>query len=177
MHSQLSAGRNLIFGNNNGKGVTIGGTNYGQYGVSANFIGSDAYVKTNVSCGALAELKKQQHQTENKIKLSSKELALLETMLNKIKNKGTPTTLGQVVLKKAKKIFDEINAIKAKISELDNLLKKINNNLTLCQNAIIQVNNKLYSNVHITINDVNSVSNREHEQSIISCTDYQIQFN
>jgi len=78
MHSQVSAGRNLIFGNNNGKGVTIGGTNYGQYGVSANFIGSDAYVKTNVSCGALAELKKQQHQTENKIKLSSKELALLE---------------------------------------------------------------------------------------------------
>jgi len=177
MHSQLSAGRNLIFGDDNGKGVVIGGINFGKYGISANVIGSDAYVKTTIECGNQQTIKKQQHKIQKRIKRFRNELALLETMLNKIKSKGTPTTLGKVILKKAKKIFDEINKNKDIINDLELKLKSIDNELSLSQHVKIHAHKKLYSNVHITINGVHSISNREHEETIISCEDYQLQFN
>jgi uncharacterized protein (DUF342 family) len=41
----------------------------------------------------------------------------------------------------------------------------------------ISVNKKLYPNVHITVNDVNVVTKREHEKTVISCEDYEIKFN
>ena len=67
--------------------------------------------------------------------------------------------------------------MKKHIIEFEEQLLAVKNELNLSKNAKIKIHKKLYPNVHITINDINTISNREHEQCIISCKDYEIHFN
>jgi uncharacterized protein (DUF342 family) len=177
MHSQLSAGENIIIGNNNGKGALIGGHSSAKKGLITNTLGSAAYVITHVSCGNIAELKKLNKRISNFLKRTKSELTLLEAVLTKIKNKGSPTKVGDVVLQKAKKIHDEINELKRKTLSAESKIIEVHKELLLSKSVKININKKLFPNVHITINGINTVSKREREQAVISCEDYEINFN
>lgn len=177
MHSQLNAGENIVIGNNNGKGVLIGGNSNAKTGLTTNILGSAAYVITHIHCGKINEVKLLNKKIISFLKRTKSELNLLETVLTKIKNKGSPTKVGSVVLQKAKKVHDEIIELKQKIPIAETELIAAKKELFLNRSVKINVNKRLFPNVHITINDVNSVSKREHEQTIISCENYELIFN
>jgi uncharacterized protein (DUF342 family) len=177
MHSQLSAGENIVVGNNNGKGVLIGGISIAKAGLTSNVLGSEAYVITRLNCGNSDEAKRLNKKVNNFLKRTKNELDLLEAVLIKIKSKGSPIKVGSVILEKAKKIHDEINKLKRKILKAETKLAALKKELFLSSNAKVSVNKKLYPNVHITINVANVVIKREHEQCVLSCEDYEIKFN
>ncbi len=177
MHSQLAAGKHLNFGHNNGKGAVIGGTAFAQYSINANLMGSEAYIKTTVECGPLRELKRVRKKTLGKLVRTQSEYSLLSNILEKIKNQGTPSTVGKVILKKAKKIHHEVKIIEQNIVQLEQQLELIKKQLTLTENANITINKKLYPNVHLTLNDVHHVNNREHDPCTIHSEGYEIHFN
>lgn len=177
MHSLLRAGENIIIGSNNGKGVLIGGTSYASFSIKANVIGSNAYVSTNIRCGSMRSIKKLYKKTRSEFNRRESELSLLSTLLNKIKSQGSPSTVGTVVLKKAKILHDEINKLKQSIIDYEAKLHVLENEMHNTQHAKIKIQKKLYPNVHITINNAQILCNREHESTIIHCEKYQIQFN
>ena len=177
MHSQLHSDGLILLGHNNGKGVVIGGKSYAQLGLTAKVIGSEAYVKTDVACGSLSSSKKQYNVLHIDIKRSKSELMLLNNVLNKIKTKGSPTSVGQVILKKAKKLHNEINNMKLYIIELENRLLPIKSKLKQSKSAKISAQEKLFSNVHITINDIITVNQRNHNTILIHCENYELHFN
>jgi len=169
MHSHLKAGGEIIIGNNNGKGVNMG--------MAANIFGSEAYVITHLICGKLKDVKQKNKKIINALKRNKSEMSLLKTVLNRIKSKGSPAKVGSVILQKAKKIHDEIKLLKNKVLSLEAELILAKKELYLSKNVKININKKLYPNVHITINEANAVSKREHDAAVISCENYEIQFN
>lgn len=177
MHSFLNAGEHLVFGYNNGKGVVIGGINQGHLSISANIMGSNANVSTHAVCGSLYDLKTMYKKTLSKCNRTKSELSLLIKVLNDIKIQGTPSTVGKVVLQKAKKLHNEIQELKQCVNDYEAKLKGIKKDLCSAQNAKIQIHKKLYPNIHITINDVYVLNQREYSCSIIGCENHQIQFN
>ncbi len=176
MHSQLHSEKHIIFGDNNGKGVLIGGSSYGQLGITANIIGSDAYVRTDIEAGSIASLQKKYNSLHNDITRSKSELLLLKNVLNKIMTTGTPATVGSIALKKAKKFHNEIKHMNEYILKLETANLPIIQRLALSKEAIVNIQKKLYSNVQITINDINTMNNLDRSVTVINCEDYELHF-
>jgi len=177
MQSHIESDGSIIVGVNNGNGVIIGGYIFARQGITANVIGSDAYVNTKVVCGSYSSLKKDYMKRKKDIVNLTKELSALNAILTKIKKSGSPTSVGKVVLQKAKEIHREINTVKKNRRQMKTNLAVAKKLLKAGKKIKIKVIKNLYSNVHITINGAQELNTRDRGPSDISCAKNEIQFN
>jgi len=177
MHCRLKAERNIELGSNNGKGILIGGSTNAGTGLTANVIGSEAYIKTELETASLKSLKSELRSILGKSSRSKSEYEMLLKILRRIRGQGTPTTVGRVVLEKAKKIHLETKVLENDITTLECQLEDLRSEIETRKDAAVKVQKKLYPNVELTINDIHESNKREHGAMFVLCIDNSLQYN
>jgi uncharacterized protein (DUF342 family) len=154
LHCDLLAGNGILIGDKGGKGRLIGGVARADNKIEVNVLGSEAYIKTELICGAIEEFMslKKKHLHEQSLRL--KELGMLKSLLEKIKATGTPETVGRVTLNKARKINAAVQDLSIRLNSIDSELKRIEPVIEKALQARIIVNQKIFPNSTLYINDV-----------------------
>ncbi len=136
-----------------GKGIIMGGKYTALDGIEAQVIGSEKYVKTEITLGNNAVLSEERDQLENDIKTmddKSEQLGKILVTLGEIAKKGKlPPEREQLkaeALRSRLKLQSEIKKIKMRISEIDDILQ-------LTQNLSIACKRTIYPGVTLRINN------------------------
>lgn len=146
-----------------GKGVMMGGKYTALDGVEASVIGSEKYVKTEITLGnnavlnkERAELEKQIESMEDKADQLGKILVTLAELAKKAKLPPEREQLKTEALRNRLKLQSEVKKCKARISEIDEQLK-------LMQNLSVGCKRMFYPGVTLRINNcilqVNAATN------------------
>ena len=97
-------------------------------------------------------------------------------LLNRIKAAGTPATVGQVTLEKAKRIYREIKELECEQQlELDKL-RDMENTLQHSVSQQIIVHKTLYPNTQITINQVQENTAHTHSKCRVRIKDGELAY-
>ncbi|MDE7230335.1 MAG: FapA family protein [Oscillospiraceae bacterium] len=146
-----------------GKGVMMGGKYTALDGIEASVIGSEKYVKTEITLGnnavlnkERAELEKQIESMEDKADQLGKILVTLAELAKKAKLPPEREQLKTEALRNRLKLQSEVKKCKARISEIDEQLK-------LMQNLSVGCKRMFYPGVTLRINNcilqVNAATN------------------
>lgn len=135
-----------------GKGVMMGGKYTALDGIEASVIGSDKYVKTELTLGnnaILSEerdaLEKNNNELEDKIDQLSKILTTLTELAKVSKLSPERETMKSDALRNRIKMQNEIKKNKARIEEIDK-------DLELTQNVSVSAKRMIYPGVRLRIN-------------------------
>ncbi len=158
---EVFAGQKMIA---SGKGVIMGGKYTALDGVEASVIGSDKYVKTEITLGNNAVLSKEKDtlekaiaQMEDKADQLSKVLNTLAEIAKKAKLPPEREQLKAEALRSRLKLQQEVKKANKRIGEIEEALKLTQNLSVVCKRmmypgVILRINNCVYS--------VNAVQNR-----------------
>ncbi len=146
-----------------GKGVMMGGKYTALDGIEASVIGSEKYVKTEITLGnnavlnkERAELEKEIESMEDKADQLGKILVTLAELAKKAKLPPEREQLKTEALRNRLKLQSEVKKYKARISEIDEQLK-------LMQNLSVGCKRMFYPGVTLRINNcilqVNAATN------------------
>lgn len=147
-----------------GKGVIMGGKYTALDGVEASIIGSENYVKTEVTLGNNAilskeaeELKKSIEQMEDKVDQLGKVLNTLAELAKKTKLPPEREQLKAEAFRSRLKMLNEIKKSHKRIEEINEILKLTQNLSVVCKKimypgVILRINNCVYN--------VNTAENR-----------------
>ncbi|MFT7140611.1 MAG: hypothetical protein ACJAYE_000032 [Candidatus Azotimanducaceae bacterium] len=167
MNCKMIIGHALLIGEKGGKGALIGGHTDAGHSVTANAIGSSAYVRTEIECGKLHEL----NNTLISLKLLTtkriKERNQLKQILKKIKNDPAPV-IGDITLNRRRRIVKTVRAINKQLRTLKEELDLATLAAEHAAAAFIQVNRKFYPQVIIKLNDDFYISKEERSSTKIS---------
>ncbi len=158
---EVFAGQKMIA---SGKGVIMGGKYTALDGVEASVIGSDKYVKTEITLGNNAVLSKEKDtigkaivQMEDKVDQLGKVLNTLAELAKKAKLPPEREQLKAEALRSRLKLQQEIKRANKRIEEIEEALK-------LTQNLSVICKRMMYPGVTLRINNcvlgVNAVQNR-----------------
>jgi uncharacterized protein (DUF342 family) len=152
LHCKTEAKDKVALGEEGGKGAIIGGTTQATRTVSAKTLGNEAYTTTRVSAGSednlaakLALLKYQRLKRRD-------EFRQLAEIFKKLKARGSPETVGKVVLNKARKLNNTLAALKLQVAEMDTEIEELSQQVK--GEAMISARQRLYSNVTLTIDGI-----------------------
>ena len=176
MHSHLHAKENVILGINNGKGILIGGDTKADHMIEANIIGSEAFVDTALYCADNTLIQTQNRKLKQTITRATNELSMLTEILEKIKASGNPATVSKATLNKAKKIHLETLALKQDITEYKRQIQSLMLQIKEDKSNQIQVNNTIYPNVSMVINDVHDKTKITRSRCIIRKVNNELDF-
>lgn len=151
-NSEIKADSDILLGQQGGKGVLFGGYSEAVKRIAANRIGTESYVPTHIKVGRLDQLVASHKQYKKKIAKRLKELDQLNQILTKIKQAGTPATLGKLQLDKARKISNTINAISEKNDDLSKKLLHLDTLIERHKGAKVDVVKAIFPNTVIDIN-------------------------
>ncbi|MBL4679710.1 MAG: DUF342 domain-containing protein [Pseudomonadales bacterium] len=167
MHSHLDARNDILVGVGGGKGAIICGQSECGHLLTANVIGSHAYLKTTVICGALSTLLKDKHLNTHQQEQRKKELDRLSVIEGKLEQNKESFKLGQVLLDKTKKVSLTISALKEILELLGETEAQLNDWISAAKRAQIHVNKNLYPNTILIINDVSRKVSREWKKCVV----------
>ncbi len=176
LHSALKAHKEIVAGVNNGKGILIGGQAKANYRVEANIIGSEAYVKSTVHCAGLERAKQHYEKVKRKRRRTEDEHSMLSNVLEQIKSMGTPKSIGNVKLEKAKKIYRQIKVLTQDIDELNEELLTLESEMANIAD-VIQVNKIIYPNIDIIISGARTKTTTTRKMCIIKNSNNEIEFS
>lgn len=176
LHSTLQAGKAIISGYNNGKGKLIGGEVIANQHIKANVVGSEAYVRTTIECIGVAKVKEQISKLEQLKAITVNEREMLIIVLNEIKSQGTPSTVGNIKLEKAKKVYHQIKTLTLDIDKISHELNRLKDTIDEQNDNIIEVNKALYSNVQIIISEAKTITSTDRKICKIKNIDNEIRF-
>ncbi|WP_075185321.1 DUF342 domain-containing protein [Teredinibacter haidensis] len=151
MQCKVLADGYINAGQERGRGCLIGGHCTSHSGINAKVLGSEAYVTTTLFLGEDNELQREVAALNHKIKRRTAEEEQLLNILKKIQAKGTPTTLGQTILDKARKVEETVQLIQEKINLMQMRLDELKPRLTVNDNLAVNVSKQVYPNVVINI--------------------------
>jgi uncharacterized protein (DUF342 family) len=173
-NSRIFAQQWLLLGQQGGKGVLFGGFSHALLGASLVQLGNDSYLATQLKLGDVEALELEQAALRRKQQTRQHEANQLAVILDKIKNQGSPQTLGQVTLDKARKIGNTIKAIEQRLQEVALRLREIDSRITEQRIARLVVRKALYPGVLLNINGVQKAVTTVIGASQWLCADGQI---
>jgi uncharacterized protein (DUF342 family) len=176
MHSCLKAHENIIAGIDNGKGVLLGGEIHAEQQIEANIVGSDAYVRTNLYCVNSKLNKRQCLKSENRLNRIKQEVTMLSDVLERIKSSGTPSSVGELTLEKAKRIHQEIRALKAEYKQEKSTLAELKGQVQNASVQKIQINKKIFPNTLIFVANAQTKTAHTHSMCSIVANNGEIEF-
>ncbi|TVZ39574.1 hypothetical protein P886_3979 [Alteromonadaceae bacterium 2753L.S.0a.02] len=152
MQCRITAEGFINAGETRGRGCIIGGFCSTNSGINAKVLGSDAYVTTCLSLGSDSELHKELNQLQLQLKRRTFEEEQLTKILEKIRNTGKPTNIGQTTLDKARKIENTIQLLRTRISEIRQQLASLKPRVKISDNLLVNVKGNVFPNVVVSIN-------------------------
>lgn len=151
MQSRVSAKGEILVGQDKGRGRIIGGYSSSEKNIKAKFLGSDAYVPTNLVLGSEEsehpELKRLQAEHERR----SDELAQLTVILEKILAANKPVTIGNIQLDKTTKIQNTIFALENQLADINQEIEKIEEEVGAKDKMKVHVSGTMFPNVSVNI--------------------------
>lgn len=148
MHSHVKAIKEVLVGQERGRGCIIGGHCHSESGITAKILGTEAYVPTLISAGS-----KEEYEVflrlESEHRRRTEEALQLTEVLESITASGSEAVIGKLQLDKAQKINDVLVQLRQRITSLEEKLERYTafkeNNLR------INVTDKVYPNTTVTI--------------------------
>ncbi|MFT7244598.1 MAG: hypothetical protein ACI82A_001956 [Candidatus Azotimanducaceae bacterium] len=150
LHSDITAGNNIMIGDKGGKGALIGGKTYAGHSITANILGSSAYIATEIACGGLQDLKRSIASLTAKMDKRSNEAQQLNAILTKIKD-DPASKIGELTINRRTRITNTVHAIEAVILELGNQLAQEQAVLAEAEKSFIQASKAVFPKVAIKL--------------------------
>lgn len=150
-NSYVEAGRQILLGQNGGKGVCFGGSLQANQFAHIAQLGNDTYVETQVRVGRLDQLQAQHQQIEDELEARRQEANQLQAIYDKISQKD-PGMLGKVSVDKTKRIANTIAAIRETIQSKQQALQALVEAMDKHRNAMLIIGKRIYPNTLIIIN-------------------------
>lgn len=176
MNCEVIAEQSLTVGVSGGKGCLIGGTTIVGSSVTANEIGSGAYVPTQILCSDAAEARTKFANTSSLLHRRIRERNQMLEILDRIAKDPAPT-IGEITINRRKKIeaaIENINKILKHLREEQGTRKQ---EIADADAAFIQAKRKLYPGTNILINGKHYVPNEERRSTMITCPEGQLKIS
>lgn len=151
-NSRLRTGQRLQLGQQGGKGVLFGGFCEALWGAAVNQLGTDSYLPTHLKIGEVGILTVQRAEKDRELATRLREADQLRAILLKIKQRGSPQTLGQVTLDKARKISNTIASIERRANRLQDDIAKLDADMAVQGQARLAVRKTVFPGVVVNIN-------------------------
>lgn len=151
-NSQVRAGQQLQLGQQGGKGVLFGGFCEALWGAAVNQLGTESYLPTRLKLGEVDILSVQRSEKDRELNTRLREAGQLHDILQKIKQRGSPQTLGQVTLDKARKISNTIAAIERRVRQLQEDIAQFDKDIAVQVQARLTVRKTVFPGVVLNIN-------------------------
>lgn len=148
MHSQVNAIKEVLVGQERGRGCIIGGHCHSESGITAKILGTEAYVPTLISVGSKEEYEAFL-RLESEHRRRTEEVRQLTAVLESITASGSEAVIGKPQLDKAQKINDVLVQLNQRIASLEDKLEKYSAFKEDCLK--INVTDKVYPNATVTI--------------------------
>ena len=167
MNCEIDVGHKLSIGEGGGKGALIGGHTLAGHSITANIIGSSAYVRTEIECGKLHELNSTLASLKALTSRRTNERNQLKRILKKLKDDAAPV-IGEITLNRRVRITKTVRAINKQLR----ILKKEFALVTLAAEeaaaAFIQINRQIYPQVVINLNNDLYIEKEERSSTKIT---------
>jgi uncharacterized protein (DUF342 family) len=150
LHSNVAAESSIMIGEKGGKGALIGGKTYAGHSITANILGSSAYIATDIECGGFQEIKRSIASLTAQIDKRSNEAYQLNTILTKIKNDPAPK-IGELPINRRTRITNTVHAIEAVILELGNQLAQQQAVLAEAEKSFVLANKAVFPKVAVKL--------------------------
>lgn len=150
LQSHLNAARDLLLGQPTGKGSLIGGWAKAGRALTANILGSEANVATEVVIGKTASKRKLTAQLQRELELCEHNWSKLASMLDAIAKGDTPKPPEQ----KLARIQSTAQALRRRRSRLQRLIERVAARQTTSAASVVQAKRQLHANVSVTIDGV-----------------------
>ena len=159
-----------------GKGIIMGGQCSSETSILIRQSGSDAYIRTCLSCGSLQKLIISQKKDSYRLERRLKEEKQLEQILDTIKSRGSPDKVGKVLLKKARKVLRALESIEAEIKLIKQRLTDLIPRITRAEAASITVMATIYPNTVFDLNQITNTVKEEKQKSTLKIINETIHF-
>lgn len=176
MNCEVIAEQALIVGASGGKGCLIGGTTIVGQSVTANEIGSAAYLPTQILCSDAAEARAKFSNTSSLLHRRIRERNQMLEILDRIAKDPAPR-IGEITINRRKKI-------EAAIANINKILKHLRDEqitqkheVAEADAAFVQAKRKLYPGANIQINGQHYVPNEERRATTITCPEGQLKIS
>lgn len=168
MNSELITEKSLLLGDQGGKGCLIGGTTLAAHSITANELGSMAYVETEIVCGDPEEARKSLANTSSHLHRRLREREQLKQILDRIKNDPAPQ-IGEVTINRREKINVAIKNLNKVLRKLRKTQTTLQSEIEHAEAAFVQINKRLYPKATVKINGERFVPNDERGKTRITC--------
>lgn len=157
MHSHVKAIKEILVGQERGRGCIIGGHCHSESEITAKILGTEAYVPTLISIGSTEEYEVfLQLQSEHCRR--TEEVLQLTAVLESITASGAEAVIGNLQLDKAQKINDVLVQLKQRIASLEEQLERYQ---AFKDNSLkVNVTDKVFPNTTVTIAGITLLSNQ-----------------
>ena len=176
MHSNIRAKHDILVGDKGGKGAIICGNAECGHVLKANIIGSDAYLKTIISCGPREALREEKRAVDKSLKQRSSEHVQLLNILEKVEARSDTEKVGSVLLHKKIKITAAINALVERLEKLNLIEEELTLRITMASGAHVEVEKTIFPKTLVSINDSSQLVTIEKRKCKIICRDGGINF-
>ncbi|MFL0797968.1 MAG: FapA family protein [Cellvibrionaceae bacterium] len=168
LHCAVSAVENIFAGQDGGKGRVMGGTLKAGKCITANILGSDAYVKTHVEAGTLQDVFKKLEELQEKASPLKQQLAEL-TELKRNLIRASEGKMNDTIRAKLKKLEAAIHTIHTHRQEIQKKATGLKQGAKKALNKIrIETKKACYSNVEICINGYNKQIEEDYTAAIFA---------
>ena len=163
LSSQVKILGELQLGQEGGKGRLLGGHTHAERGVIANILGSEAYVKTEITAGCDPLLQDTLEKLVSSHSRRDHESKQLKEILNGIIISGETEQVGKVVLAKSQKIEAAVSAIEQKVALLEAEISAIEARVESFNEVTVQGKKRVYPGVNVQVNNGLKQTNYECE--------------
>jgi uncharacterized protein (DUF342 family) len=173
MNSEVVTKQSLLIGEKGGKGRLIGGETIAAQSITANELGSVAYVPTEIHCGDVNQAHEKYSSTSSLLHQRIRERDQMREILRRIKNDPAPT-LGEITLNRRTKITAAIKNINKIVKQLRSEQTKLQGELVEASAAFIEAKRAVYPCVSIVINRQQYAPNDERRATKITCPEGEL---
>jgi uncharacterized protein (DUF342 family) len=170
LNSELRAQETIYLGQSGGKGAIIGGLAVAAYSITANLVGSNAYVVSELQCvvsdhvyakntALTQELEKRRHEIN--------ELVLIAKRLNE--NENGRERVNELTHQKLLKIIRTIKTLRLRVELIAKKTDEIAMYLAKSEKAFIHIDRQIYPNTRLKIGTAVKLIDKELRQTRAVC--------
>lgn len=178
LNSELRAKETIFLGQSGGKGAIIGGLAVAAYSITANLVGSNAYVVSELQCVVSdsvfarnkdlgRELEKRRHEIN--------ELIVIAKQLNE--NKSVQAPVSELTHQKLLKIIRTIKTLRLRVELIEKKTEEIAMYLAKSKAAFIHINRQVFPNTRLKIGAAVKLIDAELRQTHAVCREGEVEIS
>jgi uncharacterized protein (DUF342 family) len=168
LNCELHAGQQVLVGERGGKGAILGGRTTAALDITANIVGSTAYISSWLEVGDLVGLRASLAKPQQELDRRRHEAQQLADILAKLPPRKEQDKLGKLELNRADKIKAALVALEHRQSLLEAQCEQLAVTISAAQKAQIVVHKTLFPNTHVKINGAKHRQTTERRQTRFS---------